>query len=108
MLYFIACHAPDMKGIKIADGLARVSLNNKAPHLAFANRDLAQYYLDSRHAQKLCYVVSEERLSDTIWYDFEDGIIIFKSIRHVKKALIDPDYVFNLDSMAYEPAMAAI
>jgi len=106
MLHFIACHAPDFHGAKVADGLARVTLNKTSPHLAFKTKELAQYYLDCRNATKLCYIVSEETLSDILWFDFDDGIILFKSIKEIRKALKDIEYILGLDQLAYSPALS--
>lgn len=103
MLYFIACHAPDFHGAKVADGLARVTLPKTTPHMAFASRELAQYYLDCRNANKLCYIVSEESLSDILWYDFSDGVLIFRSIRDIRKSLKDINHILNLQHSAYSP-----
>ncbi|MDH5394469.1 MAG: hypothetical protein OEY11_14890, partial [Gammaproteobacteria bacterium] len=97
MLYFIACHAPDLRGTKIADGLARVSLLEKFPHIAFKTKELAQYYLDSRNASKLCYLISEESLTDTIWHDFSDGILLFNTVKEIKKSLKEVEYVSTVD-----------
>ena len=108
MLYFIACHAPDIHGAKVADGLARVSISQKSPHLAFQNRELAQYYLDYRNATKICYLISEDNITETIWHDFNDGIIVFKSIKEIRKSLKDIGYLFGIDQMSYTPAIAAI
>jgi len=106
MLHFIACHAPDFHGAKVADGLARVSLSKKSPHLAFKSKELAQYYLDCRNATKLCYIVSEEQLSDLMWHDFSDGILLFKSIKEIRKSLNDIEYILGLDQMAYMPVLS--
>jgi len=108
MLYFIACHAPDIHGAKVADGLARVSMSDKSPHLAFKSRELAQYYIDYRNATKICYLINEEHITETIWHDFHDGIVLFKSIREIRKALSDISYLFKVDQMSYTPALEAI
>jgi len=107
MLYFIACHAPDFHGAKVADGLARVTLPRKSPHLAFTSKELAQYYLDCRNANKLCYTVSEEQLKDTIWFDFSDGVLLFNSIKEIRKSLKDIEYILTLKHMAYSPVLSA-
>lgn len=106
MLYFIGCHAPDIHGARVADGLARVSISDKSPHLAFASKELAQYYVDYRNAAKICFLVSENDLTETIWHDFHDGIILFKSIKDIRKALKNISYLFGVDQMAYTPALA--
>ena len=106
MLYFIACHAPDIHGAKVADGLARVSLTDKSPHIAFTSKELAQYYLDCRNATKLCYLINEEKLTDTLWQDFNDGILLFKSIKEIRKALKDISYILGISQMAYTPTDA--
>jgi len=106
MLHFIACHAPDFHGAKVADGLARVTLSRKSPHLAFKSKELAQYYLDCRNATKLCYIVSEEKLSDLMWFDFDDGILLFKSIKEIRKSLKDLEYITDLDQLAYSPVLS--
>ncbi|MCK4708121.1 MAG: hypothetical protein KAU21_05840 [Gammaproteobacteria bacterium] len=108
MFHFIACHAPDIHGAKVADGLARVSMASKSPHLAFKSKELAQYYLDCRNAAKLCYIVSEDLLSDTIWFDFSDGILLFKSIKEIRKSLKDVEYVLELNQLAYRPILEAV
>ena len=105
MFHFIACHAPDIHGAKVADGLARVSMPSKSPHLAFKSKELAQYYLDCRNATKLCYIVSEDQLSETIWFDFTDGILLFKSIREIRKSLKDVEYIMELNQLAYQPIL---
>lgn len=107
MFHFIACHAPDLHGAKVADGLARVSLPSKSPHIAFNSKELAQYYLDCRNASKLCYIVSEEALSDTLWFDFTDGIVLFKSIREIRKSLKHVEYIHELNQLAYQPVLDA-
>ncbi|MDH5517657.1 MAG: hypothetical protein OEY36_07540 [Gammaproteobacteria bacterium] len=106
MLYFIACHAPDLQGAKLADGLARAHILEMTPHIAFKSKELAQYYLDSRNASKLCYLLSEEKLTDTIWQDFRDGIVLFNSVKDIKKSLKEVDYVTSLNHMAYTPALS--
>ena len=109
MLHFIACHAPDMdSGVKVADGLARVTLTktHQNPHIAFTSKELAEFYIDARNAGKLCYIVSEEELTDTMWYDFRDGILIFKTQKDIRKALIDGNYISKLNQMAYSPAVS--
>lgn len=108
MLYFIACHAPDFHGAKVADGLARVTLPNSTPHLGFASKELGQYYLDCRNANKLCYLVSEEDLTDTLWFDFNDGVLLFKSIREIRKALKDIEYILTLRQIPYTPILPRV
>ena len=107
MLYFIACHAPDFHGAKVADGLARVTLPKSSPHLAFSSKELAQYYLDCRNANKLCYIVSEESLKDIIWFDFSNGVLVFNSIKEIRKSLKDIEYILSLKQMAYSPVLSA-
>lgn len=106
MLYFIACHAPDLQGAKIADGLARAMIMEITPHIAFKSKELAQYYLDIRNANKLCYLLSEEKVTNTIWHDFSDGIILFSSIKDIKRSLKEIEYLLNLNHMAYTPALS--
>ncbi|MDH5425981.1 MAG: hypothetical protein OEY29_13380 [Gammaproteobacteria bacterium] len=101
MLYFIGCYAPDLNGAKVADGLARVSLSKKSPHIAFATRELAQYYIDYRKAGRLCYLISEEKVSDTIWHDFNDGIVVFKTIKDLRKTLEDTNNIDAIEHMSY-------
>lgn len=108
MLYFIACHAPDIHGAKVADGLARVSISEKSPHLAFSSKELAQYYIDYRNATKICYLISEENITETIWHDFNDGIILFKSLKQIRKSLKNISYLFGIDQMAYTPALSLV
>ena len=105
MIYFIACHAPDFQGAKVADGLARVSLRNKSPHLAFSTRELAQYYLDSRNATKLCYPIYEDDLKEVLWFDFSDGIILFDTLKEVRKSLRNTDYLSGVKQMSYCPSL---
>lgn len=101
MLYFIGCYAPDLHGVKVADGLARVSLSEKSPHIAFSSKELAQYYLDYRNASRMCYLISEEKITDTIWHDFDDGIVVFKSVKDIRKSLTDTNHICAIDHMAY-------
>lgn len=108
MLYFIACHAPDIHGAKVADGLARVSISEKSPHLAFKTKELAQYYIDYRNATKICYLVSEDEISEIIWHDFRDGVIVFKSLKEIRKSLKNISHLFGVDQRAYTPALSLV
>lgn len=105
-MYFIACYAPDLHGAKVADGLARVSIRNKLPHIAFHTKELAQYYVDSRNASKLCYLISEEDISETIWHDFSDGVALFKSIKEIRKAISSNSDLYKISQLAYSPQIA--
>ena len=107
-MYFIACYAPDLQGAKVADGLARVCILNKTPHIAFHTKELAQYYVDFRNASKLCYILSEEEFSETIWHNFSDGIALFKSIKEIRAALQNESSLRSITQIPYTPITQAV